>query len=77
MGFIKRIRLTEHGETIAQKYSNVLTASNNLEQWFAGCFSARLLHHSSSMGVEWNAMLDQLANESQNAYQTLVQSEGF
>ncbi len=71
------IRLTEQGETIAQKYSNILTASNNLEQWFAGCFSARMQHLNPSMDSEWSDLLDQIAQESQKAYQRLVQSEGF
>jgi phosphoenolpyruvate carboxylase len=71
------IRLTEQGETIAQKYSNVLTASNNLEQWFAGCFSAQTLDKDLSIDEGWNVLLDQIANHSQHAYQTLVQSEGF
>lgn len=71
------IRLTEQGETIAQKYSNILTASNNLEQWFAGCFSAQLQGNDKGIDEEWSQLLDQLASESQQAYQTLVQSEGF
>ncbi|HCP37844.1 MAG TPA: phosphoenolpyruvate carboxylase [Verrucomicrobiales bacterium] len=71
------IRLTEQGETIAQKYSNVLTASNNLEQWFAGCFSAQAQGKDLGIDEDWCFLLDQLANNSQSAYQTLVQSDGF
>ena len=71
------IRLTEQGETIAQKYSNVLTASNNLEQWFAGCFSAQTQGKDLGIDEDWSLLLDQIANNSQQAYQSLVQSEGF
>ena len=71
------VRLTEQGETIAQKYSNVLTASNNLELWFAGTHAGRVNGKRSAISDEWETRLDQLARFSREAYQSLIHSEGF
>jgi phosphoenolpyruvate carboxylase len=71
------VRLTEQGETIAQKYSNVLTASNNLELWFAGTHAGRLNNERSSIPAVWEDRLDSLAQISRDAYQKLIHTDGF
>jgi len=71
------IRLTEQGETIAQKYSNVLTASNNLELWLAGAHAGRMIDSHGLLPQDWKDRLDQLAEYSRTAYQGLIHSEGL
>jgi phosphoenolpyruvate carboxylase len=71
------IRLTEQGETIAQKYSNVLTASHNLELWLAGTYSGRLNEKRSVLPREWERRMDLLAQVSREAYQQLIHHDGF
>ena len=71
------IRLTEQGETIAQKYSNILTGSGNLELWFAGAVTGRAMESRASIEPGFKAQLDEVASKSQCAYQALVQREGF
>lgn len=71
------VRLTEQGETIAQKYSNALTASNNLELWFAGTHAGRINDERFSIPKDWEDRLDFLAQISRDAYQKLIHAEGF
>jgi len=79
-----RIRLTEQGETIAQKYSNPLTATYNLELLSAGVawrtFRDKWIVQDSrndSQTDELTALLDELAAHSMTAYRALLESEGF
>ncbi len=72
------LRLTEQGETIAQKYANRLTAVYNLELLLAGMTRATLLewHHADSAHVLESTM-DWLAAESCRTYRRLLETEGF
>lgn len=70
------IRLTEQGESIAQKYNNLLTASHNLEMLSAGAFGYRV-SPAKSLEPEWEATMEALAAHSQEAYQTLIGMEEF
>jgi len=72
------LRLTEQGETIAQKYANRITAAHNLELLMAGAVRRTLLDQSASEGDHslYPAM-DRLASISREAYRTLVETEGF
>jgi phosphoenolpyruvate carboxylase len=72
------IRLTEQGETIAQKFGNFATAAYNLELLAAGV-TATTLRHSRSTKDE-NALapiLDELATTSRKAYRRLLEADGF
>jgi phosphoenolpyruvate carboxylase len=72
------LRLTEQGETIAQKYGNRLTAVYNLELLFAGMTRATLLDwHSPEPGHMLEPTMDWLAAESRQTYIRLLQTEGF
>jgi phosphoenolpyruvate carboxylase len=72
------LRLTEQGETIAQKYGNRLTAVYNLELLFAGMTRATLLDwHSPEPGHMLEPTMDWLAAESRQTYSRLLQTEGF
>jgi phosphoenolpyruvate carboxylase len=72
------IRLTEQGESIAQKYGTLSTATYNLELLLAGVTSATL---SPSSNAEGEAALREicppLAEASQIAYRKLLEAPGF
>ena len=72
------IRLTEQGETIAQKYANKVNAAYNLELLTANTLYKTLIddknertYHPNEEVIEW------LAKESKNFYEGLLRSEGF
>jgi phosphoenolpyruvate carboxylase len=72
------LRLTEQGETIAQKYANRLTAVYNLELLFAGMTRATLLDwYSPEPGHVLEPTMDWLADESRRTYIRLLEAEGF
>ncbi len=71
-------RLTEQGETIAQKYANLITATYNMELLMAGCTATTLKHsRSREAGEELTAIFDQLAEFSRDAYASLIASDRF
>lgn len=72
------IRLTEQGESIAQKYGNPGTACYNLELLMAGVTSAAWRHRQAQpISPELVPWLDQLAEISMQTYRALMDSEGF
>ncbi|MBA3686034.1 MAG: phosphoenolpyruvate carboxylase [Planctomycetes bacterium] len=72
------IRVTEQGETIAQKYANQITASYNLELLIAGATATMLKHRRVENGYEdMDAALDELSSRSKAAYEKLISAEGF
>jgi phosphoenolpyruvate carboxylase len=72
------LRLTEQGETIAQKYANRLTAVYNLELLFAGMTRATLLDwYSQEPEHVLEPTMDWLADESRQGYGRLLETEGF
>lgn len=72
------LRMTEQGETIAQKYANRLNAAYNLELLIAGVTGATLRHwHNEKQSHSLEPVMDQLAEKSHQAYEKLIQTEGF
>lgn len=72
------IRLTEQGETIAQKYANAITATYNLELLLAGTTASVLSHRRSRpRDARLTSLMDRLAGESRAAYTSLVSADGF
>ena len=72
------LRLTEQGETIAQKYANRLNAVYNLELLCAGTARVTLLDkYSPEPGHPLEPTLDWLAEESRLTYVRLLETEGF
>jgi phosphoenolpyruvate carboxylase len=72
------LRMTEQGETIAQKYANRITAVYNLELLLAGVARATLLDQHNGRGEHPLApTMDVLAERSRQAYADLVDAEGF
>jgi phosphoenolpyruvate carboxylase len=71
-------RMTEQGETIAQKYANRLNAAYNLELLMAGVTSATLRHrHSRKQPHFFEPVMDRLAVKSRTSYEALLAAEGF
>lgn len=72
------LRITEQGETIAQKYPNTSIATYHLELLLAGVTGAFLHDHSKEKCSSESLSTAQfLAQESCAAYQKLIQAEGF
>jgi phosphoenolpyruvate carboxylase len=72
------IRLTEQGETIAQKFGNFVTATYNLELLLAGVTATTIEHERiAPMPLPLAPVLERLAGASQKAYRRLLDTEGF
>ncbi len=72
------IRLTEQGETIAQKFANASTAAYNLELLLAGVAATTSRHALGSDTQHSLATLaEKLAASSRTAYRGLIDAEGF
>jgi phosphoenolpyruvate carboxylase len=72
------IRLTEQGETIAQKFANLVTATYNLELLLAGVTGFTVMETRGAGGNDGiDEMCEILAASSQEAYSRLIKSEGF
>jgi len=70
------LRMTEQGETIAQKYANLISAVYNLELLFAGA-GARSLRSSKDDDPRQDSILSALSETSRVAYRKLVDTDGF
>jgi phosphoenolpyruvate carboxylase len=72
------IRLTEQGETIAQKFGNFVTATYNLELLLAGVTAVTVEHERSApVPLPLAPVLERLSGASQKAYRRLLDTEGF
>lgn len=72
------LRLTEQGETIAQKYANRVNAAFNLELLLAGTWSESLLHQrATDVRSQTATYMEKLASSSRKAYEALVHHPGF
>lgn len=72
------LRLTEQGETIAQKYANAPTATYNLELLLAACTATTLRHKIPYARNEKRIALgERLSDYSEAAYKALLEEEGF
>lgn len=72
------LRLTEQGETIAQKYGNQETAAYNLELLTAGVARATLRgRHAPDPPHPLEPVMDRLAAESRRTYAALLATDGF
>ena len=71
-------RMTEQGETISQKYSNLLTATYNLELQLAGVLgmAARASRQTAS-APELATIMEFLVDASRLKYEELIGSDGF
>ena len=72
------LRLTEQGETVAQKYANVITAERHLELLLAGAAGAAIgTHATRDTPHDLEPIMDQLAAASRAAYGQLLQGDRF
>lgn len=72
------IRLTEQGETIAQKYANKVNAEYNLELLVASTAGRTILDSvTERKDHPMASLLDQLARESKDHYEKMMQEDGF
>jgi phosphoenolpyruvate carboxylase len=73
-----QLRLTEQGETIAQKYANPATATYNLEMLLAGV-TATTVRHGLPVGraVAFAPLMQKLASTSRIAYRKLLDADDF
>ncbi len=72
------LRLTEQGETIAQKYANLATATYNLEILLAGATGFSLADSSAPpLSDEFHQVGELLANASCEKYVSLIQTPDF
>jgi phosphoenolpyruvate carboxylase len=72
------LRLTEQGETIAQKYANRINATYNLELLLAGTAAHSILHQFTPQEPHpFNATLAHLAAESKKHYKALITHPHF
>jgi phosphoenolpyruvate carboxylase len=72
------IRLTEQGETIAQKYGNPGTALYNLELLLAGVTAAAWRHGKAGpLPADLVPVLERMASTSRAAYRALLETDGF
>jgi phosphoenolpyruvate carboxylase len=71
-----RLRITEQGEVISLKYSNVDIARRNLEQLTSAVIASNVLParwaEDGARLAAWEARLDELSRSSQHAYQELI-----
>ncbi|WP_456459539.1 phosphoenolpyruvate carboxylase [Reichenbachiella sp.] len=72
------VRLTEQGETIAQKYENKVNAEYNLELLVANSLSKTIMDEKSERKYHPLAeVLDHLAKQSKAHYEALTHHDGF
>lgn len=73
-----RLRMTEQGETIAQKYAHLGSAVYNLELLMASAASATSRKRQTAHGEgELAPVLDQIAASSRDAYRAFLQTPDF
>lgn len=71
-------RMTEQGETIAQKYSNIPTAAYNLELMLAGVTNAAVRNaHSLKRQHLFDPFLGHFADYSRKIYESLIHAPDF
>lgn len=72
------LRLTEQGETIAQKYANKVNAEYNIELLMASTSAKSILSQFTERKAHTQAhILQKLADDSKKFYEQLMHTEGF
>lgn len=76
-----RMRVTEQGEVIAQKYANRVTATYHLERLIAGTVRTSMLHRSGDVPFgsphPLSSVWAEVVEQSLAAYRALVETDGF
>jgi phosphoenolpyruvate carboxylase len=71
------LRVTEQGETVAQKFTNFRTATYNLELLMAGATGVSLLNLNRKPTVELSRTMDLLAETSRATYESFLNDPDF
>jgi phosphoenolpyruvate carboxylase len=72
------MRMTEQGETIAQKYAHLGAAVYNMELLMASAASATARHrHGAAPSMQITEIMDRLATASRDAYRNLLRAPDF
>lgn len=72
------LRMTEQGETIAQKYANHITAVRNLELLLAGVTGTTLGRARQNEDAHpLQPVIDRMMETSRSAYESLLETDGF
>ena len=71
-----KLKITEQGETISQKYSNFLTAVYNLELFYAGVFQ-KYLNTNNLVDEKIYDIMELLSKYSFDKYRSLVKDKDF
>jgi phosphoenolpyruvate carboxylase len=72
------LRMTEQGESISQKYANLISAVYNLELLSAGVTRTTMIHQKiSQRGRHLKPVMESLSQISRKSYENLVLREGF
>lgn len=71
------IKLTEQGETISQKYANLLTSSYNLEVLLAGAIRHGAIGEKREVSPELQRVVKDLARHASESYRALITRDGF
>ncbi len=76
-----RIKVTEQGETIAEKYGLPAVARDNLERAVAAVLEASVLHRESRVPLDvlagWDATMDIVSQAAYESYRDLVERPGL
>ncbi len=71
-------RVTEQGETVAQKYANLITATHNLELLTAGATAQTVRHRfTKARSYGMDKTLNRLCLKSRKAFRDLLEMDGF
>ncbi|MEM6601167.1 MAG: phosphoenolpyruvate carboxylase [Verrucomicrobiota bacterium] len=71
------LRMTEQGETIAQKYANQITATYNLELLLAGVTGVTMTNRNGKLSKDRRKIAAELTDYSKVAYRKFLERDGF
>ncbi|MEM6886290.1 MAG: phosphoenolpyruvate carboxylase, partial [Verrucomicrobiota bacterium] len=71
------LRMTEQGETIAQKYANQITATYNLELLLAGVTGVTMTARNGKLSRDRRKIAAELTEYSKAAYRKFLERDGF
>lgn len=71
------VRLTEQGETISQKYSNLVTSTYNLEMLTSGVFGYSMRRNRKPLDEAIVPIIDMLSAKSSEKYSSLLHKDNF